>query len=71
MISFSNVLRLLQTVGPAVAATKEFKARFDAILEDRSEGDQAALKEALADLVADNDAGHARLQEKLDKAAGI
>ena len=56
-------------VGPAVAATKEFAERFDLLISDKSAEQQNELREALEDIRADNDEGHARLQEKLAKAA--
>jgi hypothetical protein len=59
----------LRVVGPVAAAMPEFKALYDQIVATFHERDQATLKEAYADLVADNDAGHARLQDKLAAAA--
>ena len=68
MFSLSSILKLLPAVGPAVAALPEFKAVYDQVVATFHETDQAKLKEAYADLIADNDAGHARLQAKLHAA---
>lgn len=70
-MSFStlDLLKLLPMVGPAIAATREFVERFELLIASKSEADQAELKAALADLRADNDEGHRRLQEKLEAAA--
>lgn len=70
MFDFKSILNLLPAVGPVVAALPEFKKVFDQIVGTFKEDDQAELKEAYADLIADNDAGHARLQAKLAAAAG-
>ena len=54
---------------PALAARSEFKTIYDRIVETFSEDNKKKLKEAYADLIADNDEGHARLQQKLAAAA--
>lgn len=64
-----TILRSLPVVGPIVAAAPEFKALFDAAVAALAPSDQATAKEAYADLIADNDEGHARLQAKLAEAA--
>lgn len=64
-----TLLRLLPAVGPALAALPEFKRIYDLAVDALSEDDQAIAKEAYADLIADNDEGHARLQAKLAAAA--
>lgn len=69
MFDLSSILKLLLAVGPVVAALPEFKAVYDQIVGTFGDKDEAALKEAYADLIADNDEGHARLQAKLAKAA--
>lgn len=66
---FATLLRALPVVGPVVAALPEFKKLFDGVVDLLDEDDQAAAKEAYADLIADNDEGHARLQAKLAAAA--
>lgn len=67
--SMTDILKLLPLVGPAVAATHEFVERFELLMRSKSAEDQAVLREALADLRADNDEGHRRLQDKLARAA--
>jgi hypothetical protein len=69
MFEFASVLKMLPVVGPVVAAAPEFKAVFDQIVSTFKGEDQAELKEAYSDLVAQNDEGHRRLQEKLTAAA--
>lgn len=71
MFDLKSVLKMLPAVGPVVAALPEFRAVFDQIVATFSKpADQATLKDAYADLIADNDEGHRRLQEKLKRAAG-
>jgi hypothetical protein len=65
----TSVLKLLPAVGPVVAALPEFKKVFDQIVGTFKTKDQAQLREAYEDLMADNDEGHARLQAKLAAAA--
>jgi hypothetical protein len=69
MFSLSTVLGLLPAVGPVVAALPEFKRIYDQIVNTFKEDDQAVLREAYEDLMAENDEGHARLQAKLAEAA--
>lgn len=69
MFNIASVLKLLPVVGPVIAATSEFKGIFDQIVGTFGEKDQAKLKSAYADLMAENDAGHERLQDKLAAAA--
>ena len=69
MFALSSILKLLPIVGPAVAALPEFKKVYDQIVATFGSGDQATLREAYADLMAENDEGHQRLQEKLAAAA--
>ena len=64
----STMLGLLPAIGPVVAAIPQFKAIFDQIVDTFDEDDQVVLKDAYADLMADNDEGHARLQAKLAAA---
>jgi len=51
------------------ALTEAAEALVDVVAGNLDDADQATLKEALADLQADNDRGHARLQEKFRVAA--
>lgn len=67
--NLASVLKLLEAVGPVIAAAPAFKEIFEDILVTFREGDEAVLREAYADLIADNDEGHARLQEKLAAAS--
>lgn len=69
MFSLDAILKLLQAVGPIAAALPDFKKVYDQIVGTFATNDQATLKEAYADLIADNDEGHARLQAKLADAA--
>lgn len=69
MFSLDSILKLLQAVGPIVAALPDFKTVYDQIVGTFDTNDQDTLKEAYADLIADNDEGHARLQAKLAEAA--
>jgi hypothetical protein len=69
MFSLTSILDLLPVVGKGVAALPQFKQVYDQIVSTFHEKDQAVLREAYADLMADNDEGHARLQAKLDEAA--
>lgn len=64
-----KLLNVLPVVGPVIAAAPEFIELFNAAKAMLSPEDQETAKQALADLQADNDAGHARLQEKLAAAA--
>jgi len=68
MFNLSDVLKLLPAIGPFAAALPEFKAIWNQIVGTFGSHDQATLQEAYADLMADNDEGHARLQAKLAAA---
>ncbi len=69
MFDMTSILKMLPVVGPVVGALPEFKHVFDQIVGTFEEKDQAVLKDAYADLMADNDAGHDRIQQKLAAAA--
>lgn len=69
MLAITSLLKMLPIVGPVIAAAPEFKEVFDQIVDTFTEDDQALLKGAYQDLVADNDAGYARLDAKLAEAA--
>lgn len=64
-----TILRALPVIGPVMAAAPEVKNLIDGAIGALHPTDQAHAKEALADLMADNDEGHARLQAKLAAAA--
>lgn len=68
-MNITTVLNLLQIVGPIVARAPEFIALYEAAIAALNADDQAVAKEALTDIQADNDEGHARLQAKLAAAA--
>ena len=64
-MNIAKALNLLPIVGPIVARAPEFIALYEAAIATLNADDQAVAKEALADIQADNDEGHARLQRKL------
>lgn len=68
-MNITSILALLPAVGPVVAALPQFKKVFDEIVDTFKEDDQATLKEAYEDVMADNDEGHARLKAKLQAAS--
>ena len=68
-MNVSTMLALLQIVGPAIARAPEFIALYQSAMDTLDLKDQATTREALADIQADNDEGHARLQAKLKAAA--
>lgn len=65
-MNLETLLKALAAVGTNLPAFVELYNEAVAVL---SPDDQAAAKEALADIQADNDEGHARLQAKLAEAA--
>ena len=66
---FASVLKGIAEAAPVLAQAPALIALFGEVIESFDGKDQDELKEALADARADNDAGHARLQEKLARAA--
>jgi len=68
-MDLSTLLKVLPIIGPIVAKAPEFIALYNEAMAALHPADQATAKEALADIQADNDEGHARLQEKLAAAA--
>lgn len=68
-MDLTKLLSVLPIVGPAIAAAPEFVALFNVAKAALDPADQETAKQALADIQADNDAGHARLQAKLAAAA--
>lgn len=68
-MNITTALNLLQIIGPIVARAPEFIAMYEAAIAVLNADDQAVAKEALADIQADNDEGHVRLQAKLAAAA--
>lgn len=70
-MDLATILRAMQAIGPLVAAAPAVKKLLDEGMAVLRPADQVTAKAAYADLVGDNDDGHARLQAKLDKAAGL
>jgi len=68
-MDLTKLLSVLPIVGPVIAAAPEFVAIYQAAMAALDPADQETAKEALADIQADNDAGHDRLQAKLAAAA--
>ena len=64
-----KLLTLLDKVGAVVARVPEFIELYEQAVSALTEDDQAVAKEALADLQAENDEGHASFQAKLAAAA--
>lgn len=69
MLDLRKLLLLLPVVGPVLARSPDFVAWWVNVSTALNPADQATAKAALADVQADNDAGHARLQAKLATAA--
>ena len=68
-MNLTTILSVLPAVGPIVAKLPVFIDFFHEAVATLHPADQDTAKEALADIQADNDAGHARLQAKLAAAA--
>ena len=68
-MNITTALNLLQIIGPIVARAPEFIALYEAAIATLNADDQVVAREALADMQADNDEGHARLQAKLAAAS--
>jgi hypothetical protein len=68
-VNLESILKAMQAIGPATAAIGAVKDLIETGISLLRSGDQETAKEALADLIADNDVGHRRLQEKLQEAA--
>lgn len=68
-MDLAKLLAVLPVIGPIASRAPEFVALFDVVVEMLNPDDQATAKAALADAQADNDEGHACLQEKLAAAA--
>jgi hypothetical protein len=67
-MDLTKLLAVLPVIGPIASRAPEFIALFEAAVELLNPDDQATAKAALADIHADNDEGHARLQAKLSEA---
>ncbi len=69
MFDLSTFIRAAQVLGPVLAQTPAVAQVLEQARQALAPSDQESAKEALADLIADNDDGHRRLQEKLEAAA--
>lgn len=69
-MNLATILDAIQKIGPALAGVSSVKAIIEQAIDLLdNDDDQATAKAKLAELIAENDAGHARLQDKLDDAA--
>ncbi len=68
-MNLATILSAMTGIGPVVAALPAVKKLIEEGIAALKTTDQAKAKEAYADLIADNDTSHLRLQEKLDAAA--
>jgi hypothetical protein len=68
-VNLATLLNVLPVVGPIAARAKEFVELYRLGTMALNPPDQATAQEALGDIQADNDEGHARLQAKLAAAA--
>ena len=69
-MNLTTILDAIKTIGPALAGVSSVKAIIEQAIDLLdSDDDQATAKTTLAELIAENDAGHERLQSKLDDAA--
>ena len=69
MFDLATFLRAAQAIGPVLAQAPAVAHLLEQGWRTLQPSDQSTAQEALADLIADNDDGHRRLQEKLDEAA--
>ena len=70
MFDIASLLKLLTVLDSAAASLPEFKKIYDQIVATFGSRDQTTLKQAYVDLMADNDDGHRRLQDKLKAIEG-
>lgn len=68
MIPLAMILGALRHIPAVIAAVPQVKEFFDQAIGTLREPDQKIAREAYADLMADNDAGFARLDAKLAEA---
>lgn len=69
MFDLATFLRAITAIGPVVAQLPAVGRLIEQAKAALDPTDQASAQEALADLIAENDDGHRRLQEKLAAAA--
>lgn len=67
--NLETFLRAAQAIGPVLAQVPAVGRLLEQAQQALAPTDQATAKEALADLIADNDDGHRRLQDKLHAAS--
>lgn len=68
-MNLSVFIEAAKAAAPLLSGVPQLVAVFNAAKVALSDGDQATAAVALQDAMADNDAGHARLQAKLDAAS--
>lgn len=68
-MNLTTILNALAALGPVAAQLPQFVELYKEVVALLDEDDQVVAKAALADIQADNDEGHARLQAKLAAAA--
>ena len=68
-MNLSTFLEAAKVAAPLLTGSSALLGVFNAAKAALSDGDQATATVALQDAMADNDAGHARLQAKLDAAS--
>lgn len=68
MFTIAGIMKLLQALGPVATRLPEFKAHYRQIVDTFKQKDQQTLITAYRELQAENQGGHARLQEMLRRA---
>jgi hypothetical protein len=69
-MNLTTILDAIKHIGPALAGVSSVKAIIEQAIDLLdNDDDQATAKASLADLIAENDEGHQRLQDKLADAA--
>ena len=63
-----NLLQLVYNTPSLITKLKEFKTFIDSVGDTLEEDDQKTLQEAYQDRILENNEGHRRLQEKLQRA---
>lgn len=65
MPTLATIMTVLETLPKVALAAPAFRQLFHEIKQAFSDDDQDALQEAYDRVMAENDEGHARLQDKL------
>lgn len=68
-MNLETILDAIKHIGPALAGVSSIKAIIEQAIALLGPQDQEAAKASLAEMIAENDAGHQRLQGKLTEAA--